>query len=116
MSNNRVSEEAIKEKIINIEIVKCVTFSGQILRWAVLTMENGFAITGEPSCSVDSANDDPKIGEEIAIKNAMNRAWELEGYLLKDKLFKQKQRKTIIDKFKSAFKQKPKTQKKKGKK
>jgi len=83
----RVTLDALNDKIVDVEIVKHITKGGGILRWAVLTMRNGFAVTGKPSAAVSAENDNAEIGEEIAIENAKNEVWALEGYLLKDKLF-----------------------------
>lgn len=82
----RVSLADLEANIINIEIVKYVSFAGQILRWAVITTKNGFAVTGEPSCAVCQANDDQEIGEKLAIDNAKSKLWPLMGYALKEKL------------------------------
>lgn len=79
----RVSFEA---NIAHTEIVKHVSPSGQVLRWAVLTTVNGFAVTGRPSASASSANDNAEIGEKIAIENATQELWSLMGYALKQQL------------------------------
>lgn len=88
MSNApRVTQEDINVRIADTEIVKHVSKSGQVLRWAVITMVNGFAVTGEPSCAVSKENDNVEDGERIAIDNAKNEIWKLEGYLLKQLLW-----------------------------
>ncbi|AZC06980.1 Gp49 family protein [Acinetobacter pittii] len=53
----------------------------------ILSLENGFTVTGESACA-SPENFDPKIGREIAYKNAREKIWQLEGYLLKEKLHK----------------------------
>ena len=83
----RVTLEGLHKKIIDVEIVKHTTKGGGILRWAILTMENGFAVTGRPSAAVSVENDNAEIGEKIAVQNAQNEVWALEGYLLKEQLF-----------------------------
>jgi len=83
----RVTLEGLHNKIDDVEIVKFISKTGQVLRWAVLTMENGFAVVGKPSCSVSPENDDPELGEKIAIQNSQDEVWALEGYALKQKLF-----------------------------
>lgn len=55
------------------------------LTFCVLVLENGFTVTGESAC-VSVANFDPKLGEDIAYKKAIDKIWMLEGYLLKEKL------------------------------
>ena len=77
-----LTPEALHDRIAHTEIVKHITPTGKVLRWAVHTMENGFAITGEPSAAVSVANDNAEIGERIAIENATNSVWAFEGYLL----------------------------------
>lgn len=83
---NRVTPADLDANIVDTEIVKHVSKSGQILRWAVLTTRNGFAVTGRPSASVSPENDDPAIGEAVAIENAKNELWPLMGYELRSKL------------------------------
>lgn len=68
----RVTPDDLEANIVDTEIVKHVSKSGQVLRWAVLTTRNGFAVTGRPSASVSPDNDNAQIGEEIAIENAKN--------------------------------------------
>lgn len=82
----RVTPEDMDANIVHTEIVKHVANGGQVLRWAVLTTRNGFAVTGTPSASVSSQNDDAEIGEKVAIANARNALWPLMGYELKSKL------------------------------
>lgn len=86
----RVTREDLLANIYHTEIVKHVSVTGQVLRWAILTTQNGFAVTGKPSCSVSSENDDEEIGKEIAIENAEGELWALMGYALKQKLFEQR--------------------------
>lgn len=50
-----------------------------------LTLRNGFTVDGKSACvSADNFNQD--IGNEVAYKNAREKIWELEGYLLKERL------------------------------
>ena len=48
----RVTLADVEANIVRTDIVKYVSASGQILRWAVLTTRNGFAVTGDPSAAV----------------------------------------------------------------
>lgn len=82
----RVRLADIEDAIERIDIVKHVSTSGQVLRWAVLNMRNGFAITGRPSCSVSPENDNDELGKKIATDNAISEAWPLLGYALKERL------------------------------
>lgn len=82
----RVTGQDLDKNIVDTEIVKHVSLSGQVIRWAVLTTKSGFAVTGKPSVSVSSENDSEKIGESLAIKNAKDELWALMGYHLKCQL------------------------------
>ena len=52
-----------------------------------ITMVNGFGVRGESAC-VDPRNFDQAIGREIAYENAFQKLWELEGYLLAERIAK----------------------------
>ena len=52
----------------------------------ILTLENGFTVTGESACA-SPENFNAKIGQKLAYENARNKIWKLEGYLLKEKLY-----------------------------
>jgi len=82
----RVTPADIEANIADVEIVKHVTKSGQVLRWAVLTTSNGYAVAGKPSCAASSENDNAEIGEKIAISNSKDDLWPLMGYALKERL------------------------------
>lgn len=82
----RVTPADLQANIVHTEIVKHISPRGQVLRWAVLTTRNGFAVTGRPSASVSSANDKAEIGERVAIENAKQELWPLMGYALRDEL------------------------------
>lgn len=90
----RVTLADVQENIVDTEIHKHITKSGQVLRWAILTARNGFAIVGEPSCSVSSKNDNAEIGEKVATENALRATWPLMGYALR-----QRQHETLSVKF-----------------
>ena len=61
----------------------------ELLTFCVITLKNGFTVTGESAC-VSPENFDAEIGKKIAYDNARNKIWQLEGYLLKQKLFESK--------------------------
>jgi len=60
-------------------------FEGSQLTVCCLTLQNGFTVTGESACA-SPENFDVEIGQKIAKENARNKIWQLEGYLLKDRL------------------------------
>ena len=82
----RITPANIEANTVHTEIVKHITPNGKVLRWAVLTCRNGFAVTGNPSASVSVENDRAAIGEAVAIENARNEMWALMGYELQSKL------------------------------
>ncbi len=55
----------------------------------ILSLENGFTVTGESACA-SPENFDRIIGQKIAYENARDKIWMLEGYLLKEKLHQAK--------------------------
>jgi len=56
-----------------------------LLTFCVLTLRNGFTVTGESAC-VSPENFDAEIGRKIARQNAVEKIWPLMGYALKEKL------------------------------
>lgn len=50
-----------------------------------LKLANGFTVIGESACA-SPENFDEEIGRKIAREAARNKIWQLEGYLLKEKL------------------------------
>lgn len=86
LSAPRVTLDQLNANIVSVEIVKHIAPSGQVLRWAVLTTRNGYAVTGRPSVSVSPENDNAELGEQIARDNARNELWPLMGYALKERL------------------------------
>lgn len=82
----RVTPSDLAANIVDVEYVTHVSKSGQVLRWAVITTRNGFAVTGRPSVAVSKQNDNEDIGRQVAYENARNELWPLMGYALKEKL------------------------------
>lgn len=72
--------------MLDDEIVKeeYHVFSG-VLTICVLTLKNGFMVTGESACA-SPANYDATIGQAIARSNAREKLWPLLGFRLKDQL------------------------------
>lgn len=67
----------------------------QTLTFCILTLENGFTVTGESACA-SPENFDAEIGKKIAYDNAREKIWALEGYLLKEKLHQAAQGNTKV--------------------
>ena len=57
----------------------------RLLTFCVLTLHNGFTVTGESACA-SPENFDADIGEKIARAAAVNKIWPLMGYELKQRL------------------------------
>lgn len=53
-----------------------------------LVLENGFSMRGESAC-VDPRNFDMEIGRQIAYRDAFSKLWQLEGYLLAERRWKE---------------------------
>jgi hypothetical protein len=85
MNENKVTKEGMAKKIVHVNYQKLSPKHTH----CILTLENGFEVTGESAC-VDPANYDAAIGQKIAYDNAFEKLWPLEGYLLQEKLFQEK--------------------------
>ena len=66
--------------------IPCVPALG-LLTFCVLTLRNGFTVTGESACA-SPENFDAEIGRKIARVNAVNKIWPLMGYELRSQLAK----------------------------
>lgn len=56
-----------------------------LLTFCVLVLRNGFTVTGESACA-SPENFDPAIGRKVAREKARGKIWQLEGYLLRQRL------------------------------
>lgn len=56
-----------------------------LLTFCVLTLKNGFMVTGESACA-SPENFDREIGQKVARQNAVNKIWPLLGYELRSRL------------------------------
>ena len=61
-------------------------FQNSTFTACLLTLKNGYTVLGESACA-SPENFDAALGRKIARENARNKIWQLEGYLLKEKLF-----------------------------
>lgn len=99
-----MSEDEIEKRIVELRltaprltpesldaVINRTTFttlpSGKVMVCEI-TLINGFTVRGEAS-TVSKANFNEEIGKEISYKNAREKIWQLEGYLLQDKLYKE---------------------------
>ena len=100
MNDNKQIEKEIQQKGLNApritpEHINTVIHKAEyhkltpVLTVCVLTLRNGFTVTGESACA-SPENYDEEIGNKIAYKNAYDKIWALEGYLLKESLYETK--------------------------
>lgn len=57
-----------------------------LLTICVLVLKNGFTVLGKSACA-SPENFDANIGRKVAFEDAFGQVWQLEGYLLKQRLF-----------------------------
>ena len=81
----RLTPTSIDETIVDEAYY---VFPGTTTTICRLSLKNGYSTIGE-SAAVSLGNFDEEIGRKVARENAREKIWVLEGYLLKDKLFKQ---------------------------
>lgn len=60
-------------------------FPGTTMTVCCLTLKNGFCVIGE-SAAASPANFNEQLGRDIARRNARDKIWSLEGYLLRSTL------------------------------
>ena len=82
-TGKRVTMEHLESLVVNEEYIRPST--AQTLTICVITLKNGFSLVGESACA-DPADYSRLLGEKLARANALNKAWPLEGYLLRQQL------------------------------
>lgn len=91
VDSNIVSEHYFTAKdgvlFVGGEASKDIPSSFGRLTFCLLTLQNGFTVTGESACA-DSANFDPELGKSLARENAYDKIWCLMGYELRTNLTK----------------------------
>lgn len=65
---------------------KLINPSLGLLTFCVLTLRNGFTVTGQSACA-SAENFDEQAGRKYARKDAVGKVWPLEGYLLRQRLY-----------------------------
>ena len=78
----RVSPDMLDAEIANEQFH---VFEGSCLTVCVLTMQNGFTVTGESACA-SPENFNEELGRKIAKTNARDKMWPLLGFRLRDNL------------------------------
>jgi len=98
--SEKTTEQMIQDKGLNaprltpdlidsVIVKKEFSILTPVLTVCVLTLKNGFTVTGESACA-SPENFDKEIGEKVAFEMARDKIWVLEGYLLKQKLYENK--------------------------
>lgn len=83
VGGKRVTLEGLEA---NIKTKQFIVVPGSMLTICVLTLQNGFNVTGESACA-DPAMFKKDIGERVSEDNAKRKIWPLMGYALKQELF-----------------------------
>ena len=85
IGGKRVTLDALKANIVKEEFH---VFPDSQLTVCVLTLQNGFTVTGESACA-DPAMFNAEIWQKIARENAERKIWPLMGYALKEEMMKE---------------------------
>lgn len=80
---NKLSVEAIESKIVNNDLLRVPNTTTTL---CILHLENGYTVVGKSAC-IDLNEFSEEIGASIAYEDALNKVWELEGYLLAQRRF-----------------------------
>lgn len=84
----RLSPERIDEVIVEEDYHKLYVSDNRPMIVCVLTLKNGFLVTGINHGPVDPRNWDEELAKKLAYDQARAKVWPLEGYLLADTIYK----------------------------
>lgn len=79
----RLTPESIDSVIVNATYTMLP--SGKVMVCEI-TLKNGFTVRGG-SCVVSKDNFNLEIGKRVSFEKARDKIWELEAYLLQEKLY-----------------------------
>ena len=79
----RLTPEYINSLIVETDFH---VFPGSLMTICQITLKNGFTLIGQNAC-VSKSNWSAEMGKEQSFKQAREKIWELEGYLLKQRLW-----------------------------
>lgn len=82
-NSNRVTPEQIESLIDEAETQEAVFWEKELV--VSYRLFSGFTVLGRAAC-VDPANFNLEIGRRIARDDVKNQLWQLEGYLLQNRL------------------------------
>lgn len=82
-----VNESKLKASIKQVDFM---VHPGSCLTVCVVTLLNGYTVTGESACA-DPKMYDAEVGQKFAFAAAEQKVWPLLGYALREELFKKEQ-------------------------
>jgi hypothetical protein len=74
----KVTKDSIEAKIVKVDYM---VLPDSTVTLCNITLKNGYSVRGESAC-VDPRNFNIEIGKSLAYKQAFDKLWPLEGYLL----------------------------------
>lgn len=74
----KVTKDSIEAKVAKVDYL---VLPDSTVTLCNITLKNGYSVRGESAC-VDPRNFNVEIGKGLAYKQAFDRLWPLEGYLL----------------------------------
>lgn len=83
IGGKRVTLEGLEA---NIKSTDFYVHPGSQLTICIITLQNGFTVTGESACA-DPSMFNEEIGQRMAADNAKKKIWPLMGYALKQELY-----------------------------
>lgn len=83
----KVTKDSIEAKIAKVDYL---VLPDSTVTLCNITLKNGYSVRGESAC-VDPRNFNLDIGKGLAYKQAFDRLWPLEGYLLAESRFQMTQ-------------------------
>lgn len=84
---NKITEQWIDNKIRKVDYT---VIPGSSVTICSIQLENGYRVQGEAAC-VAPENFDEELGQKYAYKAAYDKIWALEGYLLAEGLWIQRE-------------------------
>ena len=81
---NRVTLAGMEARVMSCEYLHPVAVPH--LTIAVVILDNGFSLVGK-SASADPENFNAELGRRFAYEDALRQMWQLEGYLLRERLW-----------------------------
>lgn len=82
-NENTVTVEQIEKLINEAETQEAIFWDKELV--VSYRLKSGFTVLGRAAC-VDPANFDLELGRVLAKKDAKEKLWQLEGYLLQNRL------------------------------